>query len=448
MKCAVITPVGPGHDALYRASCRPSIEAAVATSKGPFSEIIPLMMDDTQGLHGRSARRNDALQQALSEGIDWVFFLDADDLLSPLAFEAFGRTLELDPDLEGAWGLICEIDEAGDPALRETQVPEIGSYEQLLGVRPYNSIQIGAFIRTEVAARAGFDTAIDTGEDFKFYYDIWSKHRCRKVPEIFFINRRGQHSTGPRSATGQDWVHAVDRLWTERLKQTTAYTWIEHNGVPARMRLTNPRDYIQAEHLEGRFFEKSSLVKLQDLLRERGVTSPAIAEVGANIGNHAVFYAQHLSPSKIYPVEPNPVAIDLLLENIACNGIEDLIDTRGIGFGAGRTAGTFTASTENADNLGATSLLADDQGTLKVLPLDELLAGVRIDFMKMDVEGMEIEALEGAAQLIRDSRPVIWVEVLKKNVMPFMRKWLPANGYRIADTVHYHHTTDFFVVPE
>jgi FkbM family methyltransferase len=446
MKCAIITPVGPGHAGLYRDSCLPSIQAAEAHSKGPFQEIVPLMMDDTQALHGRSARRNDALQQALQAGIEWVFFLDADDLLSPMAFEAFGRVIEAHPDLEGVWGLICEIDENGEAQLRESQAPEIDSYAELLGTRPVNAIQIGCFVRTEVAARYGFDVEMNTGEDYKFYYQVWRSHRCRKLPEIFFMNRRGQHSTGARSATGRDWVHVTNNLWEEHVKECPGETRILHEGRWARMRLTNPYDIIQAHHVEGRFFEDESLDYLKGLLKD--LPALRIAEVGANIGNHVVYYGQHLNAERIYPVEPNPAAIALLRENIALNGLEGLIDDRGIGFGVGREAGRYKAVSENPANLGATSLVAHPEGDLQVVSLDELFSGERIDFMKIDVEGMEFEALAGAERLIAESRPIIWIELLKANVVQFMRSWLPAHSYRVVHTKHYNHTTDFFVAPK
>ena len=57
MKCAVITPVGPGHADLYR-ECLQSIRDAVDHDRGPFDEIVPLALDDAEGKHGRSARRN------------------------------------------------------------------------------------------------------------------------------------------------------------------------------------------------------------------------------------------------------------------------------------------------------------------------------------------------------------------------------------------------------
>ena len=121
MKCAVITPVGPGHQALLEDSCAPSVERAKAYSLGPFEAVEHLVMDDTEGKHGRSNRRNEALSIAQEKGAGWVFFLDADDVMTPNAFEAFGKVIADEPELDAVWGLICAFDDNGEPQLRCTE---------------------------------------------------------------------------------------------------------------------------------------------------------------------------------------------------------------------------------------------------------------------------------------------------------------------------------------
>ena len=445
MKCAVITPVGPGHETLLAESCAPSVAQAMAFDMGPFAAVEHLVMDDTRGRHGRSNRRNAALEQAKDGGFDWVFFLDADDVMTPNAFETFGRVIRAEPDLDAVWGLICTFNDAGEPELREGQPERIDTRAALLAVEPFLSLQIGAFFRTECAARFGFDPDMDTGEDFKFYYQLWASCRCAKRPEIFFVNRRGQHSTGPRGATGADWSQSVTRQWAEQLAEVPVWAEIrDGDGAPAKMRITNPRDLIQAAHLRGEFFEDSSLAKLKRLLKN---PNPAIVEVGANIGNHVVWYARHLDPARIYPVEPNPEALRLLEQNIEANGIADRIDRRGWGLGAGRGEGRFAAVTDNADNLGATRLVAAEDGGIETRSLDALLGADRVDFIKIDAEGMEMDVLDGASELIARDKPVIWIEVLRGNMMDFVQGWCRKSGYRVVDSTAYLNTVDYFAVP-
>lgn len=201
MKCAVITPVGPGHKETYE-TCRRSIEAAWEHGQGPFKALEILPMWDLEGQHGRSARRNAGIDEAAALGCDWLFFLDADDLFNVGAFAAFGKYYDR---YDAVWGNICEnIFGTDQLKLREGQLVATESVADILSTPPFLTLQMGLFVRTECAAAVKFDTEMDTGEDFKFYLGLWSKYRCAKVPEIFFINRRGYHSTGPRSAVGRE----------------------------------------------------------------------------------------------------------------------------------------------------------------------------------------------------------------------------------------------------
>ncbi len=445
MICAVITPVGPGHKTLFDESCAPSVQQARDFDPGPFSEIRHLMMDDTKGRHGRSARRNEALAQAQADGVEWVFFLDADDIMTPNAFEAFGRVLAQNPDLDVVWGLICELDQTGDPQLRDGQPETLATAREFLCTEPHLAVQIGGFYRTGCVTPIGFETTMDTGEDYRLYLSLWQQHRCAKLPEIFFLNRRGVHSVGPRSASGADWQVSVSEQRLAALDSLTLLADIDHDGVTARMRVTNPRDLIQATHLAGRFFDAEGLEKLRRLVPS---PAPHIVEVGANIGNHVVWYAQHLNAAKVYPVEPNPAALKLLDENMALNGLNGQIDRRGMGFGAGVRSGRFAIRTDDADNLGATRLVPDDAGDIDVRRLDDLFGDTRADIIKIDVEGMEVDVLDGAAELIARERPVIWIEVMRPNMLDVAQDWCRRAGYRIADSISYTNTVDYFAVPK
>ncbi|WP_353475721.1 FkbM family methyltransferase (plasmid) [Salipiger sp. H15] len=440
----MITPVGPGHAEIFSRTCGPSVEKARAYDTGPFSEVLHYVMDDTAGRHGRSARRNEALQRALDEGIDWVFFLDADDRLTPNAFEAFGRVIAAEPGLDVVWGLICTVDPGGEPALREGQPATLDSREDYLAAAPFHGVQIGGFYRAAVAAKFGFDTAMDTGEDYKFYCQLWAEARCAKRPEIFFLNHRGQHSTGPRSATGADWNRAVTGMWIAELGKAEVWTRFEDAaGRVVRMRLTNPADPIQNSFLQGRFFDQASLEKLGMLVE---VPAPRIVDVGAKDGNHVLWYARNLQPARIFPVEPKPAALERLAANIEANGIADLVDRRGLGLRVGE--GRQAAFAADAGPAGAARWTAPDDGAPGTCALDDLLEGERVDFIRIDAEGAELEVLDGAAGLIARDRPVIWIAVLKANAMHFLQGWCRKAGYRVVDSTFHLNTTHYFVVPK
>lgn len=58
---------------------------------------------------------------------------------------------------------------------------------------------------------------------------------------------------------------------------------------------------------------------------------------------------------------------------------------------------------------------ADEIGTaIRGVPLDELIPE-RIDFMKIDVEGFEVEALKGARRILSEDKPLLCLEVTDQN---------------------------------
>ena len=210
-KCAVITPVGPGHEGLYE-ECLESINKSYDKGKGRFSEIIYIRVDDTEGRLGRSRARNSGIKEAAEQGADWLFFLDADDLMAPSAFEYASNYLD---KYDAVWGSIWSIEEGQQARERDGQLSFLWSIEDVLSFDPFVSLQMGHFVKTSVALSALFNESLDTGEDFDYYLRVWEKHKCIKMPLPFFYNRRGLHSQGPRAATGGQWRQVVECIIEE-----------------------------------------------------------------------------------------------------------------------------------------------------------------------------------------------------------------------------------------
>ena len=209
MKCAVIIPVGPGHEFLYEDALDSACDA-FASDRGPFLDLALLHIDDTRGERGRSAARNEGVAEAGRRGIEWIFFLDSDDVMLPQAFAAAAAYVE---EYDAIWGQICCGDLHSDRFdLRPGQAAGIEGLEALLSHDPLLSLQMGHFVRTPAAAATPFDTRLDTGEDFDYYLRLWSRYRCIKITAPLFVNRRGAHSIGPRAATGREWRDAVARI--------------------------------------------------------------------------------------------------------------------------------------------------------------------------------------------------------------------------------------------
>ena len=201
LKCAAVTPIGPGHVERAR-ECRASIEAAWRVHRGPFSALEFCFIDDSRGELGRSKARNLGVQAALEARADWIFFLDADDLMTPRAFSLFGEYADR---FDAVWGLMAIKPPAEPHHIRFPQALTLQSIDELLLLDPFMTLLMGHFVRASAAVALPFDESIDAGEDFDYYIRAWERFRCVKIAEVLSVNRSDQHSSGPRAATADQW---------------------------------------------------------------------------------------------------------------------------------------------------------------------------------------------------------------------------------------------------
>ncbi len=188
-------------------------------------------------------------------------------------------------------------------------------------------------------------------------------------------------------------------------------------------------DPIQRNHRRGQFYEARELGKLREIFPEGGT----FVDIGANVGNHGLYAALFLRAGKVIPIEPNPRAWRLLVQNVLVNALEDVFDLSRLGVGLSDKAEGGFAMEKRKRNLGGAKMLAG-QGGLQVFRGDELLAGEAPAMIKIDVEGMEMGVLAGLEGLIEKHKPVLLVEVDNENEDAFMA-WADKAGYDVAETV-------------
>jgi len=237
----IIVPVGPGHEEIHKRaldSIRVAVTLADAMGESSFQRVNVLVEDDTKGELGRSAARNKAVWRGDGE---WLFFLDADDILHP---EALRITLPRGKEFAAFFGLILEYREGR--VVQRLQIPNINSYLELLQYDPYQTLQMGHFVRRDVFQQLWFDEALTTGEDWHYYLRLWKEHKCCKMPYPMAVNDRGHHSTGLRSATGKEWTDAVSLMFRVARAQLEAESAAVE--MPAELPKTDPQ--IELPHLQ------------------------------------------------------------------------------------------------------------------------------------------------------------------------------------------------------
>jgi FkbM family methyltransferase len=205
---------------------------------------------------------------------------------------------------------------------------------------------------------------------------------------------------------------------------------VKFESVATSFHIDNSRDHIQQFHCRGEFYEMRQLLAHRDLIAGKST----VLDVGANVGNHTLFYARHTKAARVYPIEPNPVAVQILTRNVNANAARGaVIDLRYLGLAAGGNSGRVRLENLPENNLGGASFVpSSGNDGIRMEPLDALEFDGPVTFVKIDVEGAEIDVLKGAETLIAKDRPSLAIEVDHRNSEMFW-EWARANGYQVID---------------
>ena len=163
-------------------------------------------------------------------------------------------------------------------------------------------------------------------------------------------------------------------------------------------------------------------------------------DIGANLGYYAVPLARRCGPEgRVYAVEPVPLFARILQENVARAGLENVTLVRqALGAEAGmaqmgtpRVEGVFRHGRTRV--LGEGGHLAVQTYAVPVARPDDLFAGLdRLDFVKCDVEGYEIQLFPHFLETLHRHRPVVQVEISTAEKRRRMAELLAPLGYRVC----------------
>jgi len=165
-----------------------------------------------------------------------------------------------------------------------------------------------------------------------------------------------------------------------------------------------------------------------------------VFDIGANYGWYSLNIAIKYPSTAIYAFEPVKKTFDLFKKNVELNCLQERV--RLFNIGIGKENGTLEFN-YNKDQSGATSLtnLLDRDDVEKVRcaveTLDSFVAKqtstggkiTKINFIKLDIEGAEYFALQGARDVLERFKPILFVEML--------RKWSAKFNYHPNDIIRF-----------
>ena len=150
-----------------------------------------------------------------------------------------------------------------------------------------------------------------------------------------------------------------------------------------------------------------------NFLKQHCRPNDIILDIGAHIGLFAVVAAKISSPhGKVYAFEPAPSTNALLRQTIVLNNMQLNIESHSEAMGKENGKTIFYVSDDKADNSNSLVSYKEDRKLhgidVNIVTIDGFVKTknlTKVNFMKIDVEGAEYDAIRGAAATFKNLRP-------------------------------------------
>lgn len=220
------------------------------------------------------------------------------------------------------------------------------------------------------------------------------------------IKERSMFKNVTKKYSRSDYSHRLIKNLTLRL-----ITFLNKTNHKDRLNnlIVYSADVVGQEIVINGLFEAMELETLMKWLEENKLNNGIVLDIGANIGNHSIFFSKYFE--KVFSYEPHSLSFKILelnaikRQNISCFNF-GLSDSEGSAtiFVSGDYYGSARLHPSN-------SYIAEEQQIkLKTLDTHQLLKNEKVGLIKIDVEGHEIFALKGAKNLIVRDKPIIVFE--------------------------------------
>ncbi len=152
-------------------------------------------------------------------------------------------------------------------------------------------------------------------------------------------------------------------------------------------------------------------------------------DIGANVGYFSLLAAELVGPEgQVYAFEPLPRNVEFLEKHIKINKCDNIkIVATAVSDHSGEAHFDLGAST-------AMGHIAESGGIqVRMVALDEMLAAGELrppDYMKVDVEGAEYEALKGARTLLEKYHPLLFLDTHQREAHLPTIELLKELGYK------------------
>ncbi|HMM81112.1 MAG TPA: FkbM family methyltransferase [Pyrinomonadaceae bacterium] len=186
----------------------------------------------------------------------------------------------------------------------------------------------------------------------------------------------------------------------------------EYKGIKLSLDI---HDYVSHYLYFG--FKDRSHEKLMSLVK----AGDTVLDVGTNYGSTILQFAKIIAENgRAYGFEPDPVNFAICVKNLGLNTFHH-ISVENIGLGREEGELTLVVNTESNRGMNRVGVPVDRQEwhKVKMCRLDKWVQQNeidKIDLIKIDVEGFEMEVLAGARELLKTFSPALFIEIDDNNL--------------------------------
>lgn len=139
-----------------------------------------------------------------------------------------------------------------------------------------------------------------------------------------------------------------------------------------------------------------------------------VVDVGAHVGFFTLLAARKVGPSgRVYAFEPDPSTYDLLVENIRLNGYHNVVAVRkAVWKSEGFKELFLNPKDSRVNTLYRSDAVSKRHVSVETISLDDFFqreGWPSVHVIKMDIEGAELDAMEGMGQLLTHSEALSFI---------------------------------------
>jgi FkbM family methyltransferase len=219
-------------------------------------------------------------------------------------------------------------------------------------------------------------------------------------------------------------------------------TYVLRSGLAKGLKKRGGLGLSQRLRPARRFNEEDAFLQRLDF------AGKTIFDIGGFLGIHTIFFASRAGPQgRVVTFEPDPINYRHILRNVEVNGFENvMVRNVGVGERPGKLEFAYPSDrgrgTANPKGLERYKRDHPDAAlvTLPVTSVDAFLRSGEApppDFLKIDVEGLELAVLEGMTETAANYKPAIFVELHgwgsedKQANSARVLRWLHGQGYEV-----------------